>query len=142
MIRLAIVVSHPIQYYVPLYRRLARRDDLEIRVFFTWHGGDRAQLDQGFKQLVAWDIPLTEGYQYEPVANTARRPGNHHFWGLQNPSLVQSVLAWKPNAVHLTGYAYASHLLAMRAFNRRGIPVLFRGDSHLLGVRGRDRKST
>ena len=32
-IRLAIVVSHPIQYCVPLYRSLAKRDDLEIKVF-------------------------------------------------------------------------------------------------------------
>src|SRR5207249_4234837 len=36
-LRLAIVVSHPIQYCVPLYRSLAKRDDLEIKVFFTWH---------------------------------------------------------------------------------------------------------
>jgi hypothetical protein len=35
--RLAIIVSRPIQYYVPLYQRLARRNDLAIKVFFTWH---------------------------------------------------------------------------------------------------------
>ena len=34
-LRLAIIVSHPIQYYVPLYKRLARRDDLIVKVFFT-----------------------------------------------------------------------------------------------------------
>jgi hypothetical protein len=36
-LRLAIVVSHPIQYCVPLYRSLAKRDDLELKIFFTWH---------------------------------------------------------------------------------------------------------
>src|SRR4029077_18860912 len=36
-IRLALVVSHPIQYFVPLYRRLARRSDMILKVFFTWH---------------------------------------------------------------------------------------------------------
>ena len=134
-IRLAIIVSHPIQYYVPLYRRLAQRDDVEIKVFFTWHGGTEGQLDRGFKKVVAWDIPLSDGYPYEVVPNTARQPGTHHFWGLRNPSLVQSVLGWQPDTVHLTGYAYASHLGAMRAFAQQNVPVLFRGDSHLLDER-------
>ncbi|NQT15302.1 MAG: glycosyltransferase family 4 protein [Planctomycetes bacterium] len=131
-IRLALVVSHPIQYYVPLYRRLAQRDDVHIKVFFTWHGGEAPSLDHGFKKEVQWDIPLTGGYEAEVVPNTATTPGTHHFFGLRNPSLVSRVLAWKPNAVHITGYAWLSHLQAMHALHRRGVPVLFRGDSHLL----------
>jgi glycosyltransferase involved in cell wall biosynthesis len=133
--KLAFIVSHPIQYHAPLYRLLGRRTDVEIRVFFTWHGGDQDQVDHGFKKKMAWDIPLTEGYQYEVVPNTSHEPGTHHFFGLRNPSLVASVLAWQPDAVHLTGYAYASHLQALRSLPRRGVPVLFRGDSHLLDER-------
>jgi glycosyltransferase involved in cell wall biosynthesis len=34
--------------------------------------------------------------------------------------------------VHITGWAWLSHLLALRAFHKRGIRTLFRGDSHLL----------
>jgi len=131
-IRLAIVVSHPIQYYVPLYRRLAARDDLELKVFFTWHAGQSPQHDPGFGRNVAWDIPLTEGYEYELVPNVARQPGSDHFWGLRNPQLCAHVLKWKPDVVHITGYAYASHLHGIWKFHRAGIPVLFRGDSHLL----------
>lgn len=130
--KLAIVVSHPIQYYAPLYQRLARRSDVEIKVFFTWHAGGEAMPDHGFRQAVAWDLPLTEGYDFELVPNTSGDPGTHSFFGLRNPSLVERVLAWSPDAVHLSGWAWLSHLLAMRAFHRRGIPVLFRGDSHLL----------
>jgi glycosyltransferase involved in cell wall biosynthesis len=134
--RLAFIISHPIQYYAPLHRRLAKRDDLRINVFFTWHAGEKAQLDRGFQKTVAWDIPLTNGYQFEIVPNIARNPGPHHFWGLRNPSLVKDVLAWQPDAVHITGYAWQSHLWAMRALARAGVPVLFRGDSHLLDGHG------
>lgn len=80
--RLAFIVSHPIQYYVPLYERLARRDDLQIRVFYTWHAGEKPVLDCGFGEPVAWDIPLTRNYEFEPVPNVARDPGTHHFFGL------------------------------------------------------------
>lgn len=130
--RLAIVVSHPIQYYVPLYRLLAGREDVETRVFYTWHGGGKPVLDRGFKKAFAWDIPLTDGYQYEVVPNVASDPGTHHFGGLRNPTLTERVLAWRPDAIHLTGYAYDSHLKAMRDFHRVGVPLFFRGDSHLL----------
>lgn len=132
MLRLAFIVSHPIQYYTPLYRRLAQRDDLTIKVFFTWHTGQAAVQDHGFKQPVAWDIPLTEGYEFELVANVSSEPGTHRFFGLRNPSLIERVMTWRPDAVHVTGWAWFSHLVALRAFHEQGVPTLFRGDSHLL----------
>jgi len=130
--RLAIIVSHPIQYYAPLYQRLARRQDLVIKVFFAWHAGQAEVEDRGFARKLKWDIDLTEGYQFELVPNMAPDPGTHHFLGLINPSLVRRVLAWRPDVVHVTGWASLSHVCALRAFRRRKIPTLFRGDSHLL----------
>jgi glycosyltransferase involved in cell wall biosynthesis len=133
--KLAFIVSHPIQYYVPLYQRLAARGDLEIRVFYTWRGAEKGAFDQGFQKAIAWDIPLTDGYDFEVVPNIASDPGTHHFMGLRNPDLVRRVLAWRPDAAHLTGYSYASHLKALRSLPGKGVPVLFRGDSHLLDER-------
>ena len=133
--RFAIIVSHPIQYYAPLYQRLASRDDLLVKVFFTWHSGQTAVEDRGFKMPIAWDIPLTEGYDFELVPNLSSEPGTHHFRGLRNPSLVEQVKAWGPDAIQVTGWAWQSHLLALRAFSRIGTPTLFRGDSHLLDAR-------
>jgi glycosyltransferase involved in cell wall biosynthesis len=130
--RLAFVVSHPIQYYVPLYQWLARHGDVELKVFYTWHAATAPVRDHGFGQPIAWDIPLTEGYEHEAVPNTARDPGTHHFLGLRNPALAQRVLAWRPDAVHVTGWAWLSHLLLLRDLAHRGVPTLFRGDSHLL----------
>ena len=133
--RLAIIVSHPIQYYAPLYQRLAQRDDVATKIFFTWHDGQAVVEDRGFKTRVAWDIPLTEGYEYELVPNVSSAPGTHRFFGLRNPSLVERVIAWSPDVVHITGWAWLSHLMALRTFSKKGIRTLFRGDSHLLDTR-------
>jgi glycosyltransferase involved in cell wall biosynthesis len=135
--RLAFVVSHPIQYYAPLYQRLARRSDLAVKVFYTWHAAEAAVMDRGFKLPVTWDIPLTAGYDFELVPNVASDPGTHHFLGLRNPSLVERVTAWYPDVVHITGWAWLSHLVALRAFSKMGIPTLFWGDSHLLDAQTR-----
>jgi len=130
--RLALIVSHPVQYYVPLYQQLAQRQDISIKVFFTWHDGSKPVHDSGFGIPVAWDIPLRQGYEFELVENVASDPGMHHFVGLRNPDLVRRVLNWNPTAVHITGWAWWSHFQALRTLAGKGIPILFRGDSHLL----------
>lgn len=130
--RLAFVVTHPIQYYAPIYRLLASRDDVEVKVFFTWHAGQAGRFDPGFQREIAWDIPLTDGYDFEAVKNTAADSGPHRFGGIRCPDLADRVRAWQPDAVHLTGYAYDAHLRLLWTLRRQGVPVLFRGDSHLL----------
>jgi glycosyltransferase involved in cell wall biosynthesis len=134
-LRVAFVVTHPIQYYAPLYQRLARRDDIAIKVFFTWHADRGPVADHGFGIPVAWDMPLTDGYDFETVANTSREPGTHHFRGVRNPGLVHRIVEWRPDVVHITGWAWQSHVGAMRALAKRKIATLFRGDSHLLDER-------
>jgi glycosyltransferase involved in cell wall biosynthesis len=130
--RIAFVVSHPIQYLVPLYQKLAGRDDTEIKVFFTWHAGERAVDDPGFGRPIEWDIPLTEGYAFEQVANVASDPGTYKFLGLRNPTLLDRVMSWRPDVVHINGWAWLSHLQLLFALKKRRVPTLFFGDSHLL----------
>ncbi|MBF0154303.1 MAG: glycosyltransferase family 4 protein [Magnetococcales bacterium] len=134
--RLGIVVSHPIQYHAPLWAALNHHPEVEIRVFFTWDNrGEAGFHDHGFQKRIQWDIPLLEGYPWEFVPNSAAHPGTHHFRGLNNPELVRRILDWQPDAVMINGYMYQSHLLALYTLAARGIPLLFRGDSHLLSPR-------
>ena len=134
-VRLAIVSTHPIQYYAPLFKSLARTGTLLPRVFYTWSQTAQAAVsDAGFGQQIAWDIPLLEGYGYEFVENVARRPGTDHFWGLRNPSLTRAISAWRPDAVLVLTWNCFSHLRALTFFKGR-IPVLFRGDSTLIDSR-------
>lgn len=130
MKKLAIITSHPIQYYAPWFRYLAHQAVFDLRVFYLWDFGVRQQLDPGFQQGVEWDIPLLEGYEYEFVPNISKQPGTKHFGGLQNPTLIQQVSQYKPDAVLLMNYNYASlyHFL----WHWRATPILFRGDSHRL----------
>jgi glycosyltransferase involved in cell wall biosynthesis len=131
-IKLAIVSTHPIQYYAPVFRTLAAYDALDLRVFFTWsQAAGSALFDHGFGAEVKWDIPLLDGYSHQFVRNVAHRPGSHHFHGIKNPTLVDEIEAWRPDAILVYGWNSHSHLQALRHFKGR-IPVLFRGDSTLL----------
>jgi glycosyltransferase involved in cell wall biosynthesis len=133
--KLAIVCTHPIQYSAPVFRALARLEQLELRVFYTWsQAATESVFDPGFGQQVKWDIPLLEGYSYQFVSNVARRPGLDHFRGLNTPTLAREIEAWQPDAVLVYTWNSQSHLQALRHFKGR-LPVLFRGDSTLLDHR-------
>jgi glycosyltransferase involved in cell wall biosynthesis len=130
--RLAIITTHPIQYYAPLFAALSRSSAIHPRVFYTWSQAVGADIaDPGFGRVVRWDLPLLSGYEFEVVPNLAKDPGTHHFAGLRNPSLTSAIRAWQADAVLVFGWSSESHLGALRYFKGK-IPVLFRGDSHLL----------
>ncbi|BDA71459.1 glycosyl transferase group 1 [Calothrix sp. PCC 7716] len=132
MNKLAIITSHPIQYYAPWFRHLAETTNLDIKVFYLWDFGVTKKVDVDFQQAIEWDIPLLVGYDYEFVPNVSSNPGVHNFWGLQNPSLVSRVKAYNPDAVLLMNYNYASIYRFLATWNSHQIPLLFRGDSHHL----------
>src|SRR2546423_633650 len=65
VIRLAIVVSHPIQYHAPLYTFLAKDGRFDLRVFYMTDRGARAYYDAFAKTTVTFDNPILNGYEYE-----------------------------------------------------------------------------
>lgn len=127
-LRLAVVVSHPIQYYAPWFRWLADHG-WTLRVFYLWDFGVAERQDRGFGRAVVWDVDLLSGYEHEFVPNVSREPGTHHLRGLKNPSLLSRLHDWQPDAVLVFGYKYITHLRLI--FGGR-LPLVFRGDSHLL----------
>jgi glycosyltransferase involved in cell wall biosynthesis len=131
MKRLAIVITHPIQYYAPVFTLLQKRGHLNLRVFYTLGDAGANLYDPGFKKSISWDIPLLDGYAYEWVTNTSTEPGSHHGKGIINPDLNKRIAAYHPDAILIFGWAYHGHFKAMRYFKGK-IPVWFRGDSTLL----------
>lgn len=131
--RLAIVVSHPTQYYSPWFAHVATISGLELRVFYLWNFGVTPTRDREFGRTFSWDVDLLSGYDHEFVPNVAELPGTHHFKGLINPQLLPRLRQFGPKSVLVFGYKYRSHLQLIRAAKKEGWRLLFRGDSHLLG---------
>jgi glycosyltransferase involved in cell wall biosynthesis len=131
-VKLAIVCTHPIQYYAPVFRALAQSDAVEPRVFYTWsQTAEAAPFDPDFGMRFAWDIPLLEGYKYLFVENTAKRPWPGRFFGVKTPTLSREIATWGADAVLVFGWPMYSHLRLL-VESKGKLPVLFRGDSTLL----------
>ncbi|MDQ7947316.1 MAG: glycosyltransferase family 4 protein [Pedobacter sp.] len=125
--RLAIVTTHPIQYYAPVFRLLAEK--MPVKVFYTAGAGKK--LDKGFGKNIEWDIPLLEGYDHQFLTNIATDQGTHHFKGIINTDAISSIKAYQPTAILVFGWSNHSHLKILRHFKGK-IPIYFRGDSTLL----------
>ena len=97
--RLAVVLSHPTQYYSPWFRWLRQHTDFEFRIFYLWEFGVTEQTDREFQSTFKWDVDLLAGYEHEFVPNTASDPGTHRFGGLRNPELLGRLAAWRPTAL-------------------------------------------
>src|ERR1700760_1398564 len=86
MKKLAVITTHPVQYNVPWLIRLADRG-IDAKVYYTYEQSSNGEIyDKGFGKDIKWDIPLLEGYSYEFVPNTARRPGLDRYLGIFNPT--------------------------------------------------------
>ena len=131
--RLAVVLSHPTQYYSPWFRWISQNTDIGFRVFYLWDFGVTHQRDPGFGTELKWDVDLLSGYDYEFVPNISPDPGAERFSGFRNPSLGERLSSYRPSAVLIYGYKWESHLRAIAWARISGTPILFRGDSHLIG---------
>ena len=134
--RLAVVTTHPVQYYAPLFRRLAERGEVDPHVFYGWEGAaGAAALDRGFGASFEWDVPLLDGYAHTFVENVSDEPGTHHFRGIDAPDAgARRSRPGAPTPSWCSGGTTARTSRRSAPFSGR-IPVLFRGDSTLLDER-------
>jgi glycosyltransferase involved in cell wall biosynthesis len=138
-VRLAYLVSHPIQYQAPLLRRIAQEPDIDLTVLFGSDFSVRGYKDEGFGVGVKWDVPLLDGYRHEFLPTlrdnatvSFARPLNYGIFSrLRGNGGAGFDVLW----VH--GYATVNSLQGMLAAKALGVPVLMRTDSSLTDrVRG------
>jgi len=129
--RLAVVNSHPIQYFAPLYAYLNRDPALEVTALYCSDFSLRGAIDPGFKQAVTWDVDLLTGYRSVFLGEEAKQRTPGGFWSLICPQVWSEIRSGHYDAVLLHGYSYAVNVLALLAAKTKGLPVLMRSETHL-----------
>jgi glycosyltransferase involved in cell wall biosynthesis len=129
-VRLAYLVSHPIQYQAPLLRRIAREPGIDLTVLFGSDFSVRTYKDEGFGVNVAWDTPLLDGYRSEFLPNL-RDTGTLSLTSPISRGIYSALRRLQPDALWVHGYASINALHGILAANALGIPVLLRAESWL-----------
>lgn len=136
--RLAILASHPIQYYAPMFRELAKQ--VNLHVFYAHSATPDQQAAAGFGHAFEWDINLTDGYPHSFLTNVSRQPGTDWFGGCDTPEIYRKLKQGDFSVVLTLGWHLKSMVQGIVAAKRLGLPVLVRGDSQLSTPRSQLKK--
>ncbi len=129
-IRLAIVVSHPIQHFVPFYRRLAAAPELCLRVLFMSNFSTKKFFDEEMGAEIGWDMDMTSGYPHRFLdeADTIKRPSP---LSLNNPSVTRELDDFRPDVVLSYGYNQITQMRVLAWRRKSRTPVMMISDSEL-----------
>jgi glycosyltransferase involved in cell wall biosynthesis len=125
---LAVVETHPIQYHVPVYRALQHLYGVPVAVIYGSDFSVHRYRDREFGAELSWDVDLLGGVSNEFLARVAE--GGHDDPMRVSARGIGTVLdRLAPAAVLIVGYSPAFHRRAWAAARRRGVPILFRGET-------------
>jgi glycosyltransferase involved in cell wall biosynthesis len=130
-VRVAYLVTHPIQYQAPLLRRLSEEPSIDLTVFFCSNFSVSTFRDPEFGARIAWDVPLLEGYKYEflPAWGETDRVS---FWRPWNHGLARRLRDGRFDILWIHGYRRWFHLASMVAARLMGKTVMLRDEATLI----------
>jgi hypothetical protein len=129
MTRFTILVSHPIQYLIPLFQALAEKDDLDTEIWFNNDFGEKPFFDPDFKTVIKWDIDLHDGYKSRLLKNISPRPSTRLF-GQINPGIVSLLFGRdRPQVMMIWGWNSITHLVTILLAKMLGVRLYLRAET-------------
>lgn len=125
--RLAVLASHPIQYFTPVYRRLARMPGLDVEVWYCRDFGARPRYDQQFDRIVQWDVDQLGGYNHRFLFNVSPISNTFNPLHAINPAALPRMFGGF-DALWVNGYLYPSNYLAAIGAKLSQTRVLMRSE--------------
>ncbi len=129
--KIAVINSHPIQYFAPLYAYLSASSDIDVTALYLSDYSIRGAPDLGFGQVVKWDVDLLAGYDHRFVKHASKRAASSGFFSIVAPDLWTTIRSGGFDALWLHGHNLAAYHVALAAAKSVGSPVLMRGETHL-----------
>lgn len=128
--RFIFLLSHPIQYFSPLFVEMAKQPDFDLLVLYCSDENVKGHIDKGFGVEVKWDIPLLEGYNYKFLKNNSWKPSIFKgFFGLINFEIFKVLRNEKDSFLVIHGWNYFTHFFAIIIGRILGLKICIRGDN-------------
>ncbi|MER9052102.1 glycosyltransferase family 4 protein [Mesorhizobium sp. M0923] len=140
MKKVAVVNSHPIQYFAPLYARIEKSACFDLTVFYLSDFSLRGAFDAGFDRPVKWDIDLLRGYSSVFVGRSYQKATPSSLKNSVIPGLFWHLVKGRFDAVVIHGYRPFYNITAIIAAKLVGAKVLYRSDTNIVLERKRKRK--
>jgi glycosyltransferase involved in cell wall biosynthesis len=135
VLRVAHLVSHPIQYFAPLYRELSCRSEIDHTVYFYSDVTLRQFHDKGFGREIQWDTPMLDGYKSKFCSSALKKEIHGGFFQRPNWDIIRETAFGKFDVIWIHGYAHPNTWLAAVAASIHGKKLFIREEQTLLNGR-------
>jgi glycosyltransferase involved in cell wall biosynthesis len=123
-------MSHPIHYFLGLFREIHNNEILEERIYFCSDFGIKEGLDKTFNRVVKWyDKDILTGINYRFLKNFSFSPNFGSFFSLINPSIIWNIKTAHHDAIFMHSWNFFSNWLTFFAARFFKIPIFLRVES-------------
>lgn len=126
--RVAIVVSHPIQYFCHTYRSLAAEPDFQVRVLFASMMGANPYFDRGMGTTFSWQLDLLSGYEWRSADSDVEAGKSSR--AARSVRIWRELDHWQPEVVLIHGYSRLECVVAWLWCTARARRAVLFGDGN------------
>lgn len=103
--KIGVLITHPIQYFQPVFEELSASYELSTKVFFGCKAGLEEFYDEEFGKVIKWDSGPTKGFRSTFISENAeinRLRGMQGIWlGIK---AAQEIRKWQADSVLIFAY--------------------------------------
>jgi glycosyltransferase involved in cell wall biosynthesis len=125
-LRIAIVISHPIQHFCPQYASFTQNENIELKVFFASSLGYKKFIDVDFNQEISWGNLNLDKFQHVFLnGDVLLQPDKN----IDAPSLNKNLNNYKPDVIFIYGYFQKLQRRAKRWAEKNKVRIAYISDS-------------
>ena len=103
--KLGVLITHPIQYFQPVFEELSKNSKINTRVFFGCKAGANEYYDEEFEKLISWNSSPTSGFESQFITNTASIGELKGIAGCRKGiQAAQEIIKWGADSVLIFAY--------------------------------------
>lgn len=125
-IRIAIIISHPIQHFCPQYASYAAHQGWHIKVFFASTLGVDSYQDKDFGKSIQWSNLYLDQFDHIFLNNRQNHVISPY---LDAPDLDQALVDYDPHVVMVSGYSQKFQRRAFSWANAHKKLIFYSADS-------------
>ena len=126
--RVALAISHPIQYLIPLYQKIIKEPRINLTVYFFSTFGIKKEYCKEFRTVFKWDRLDLNNINYKVLRNYSPFPSTQTKLGLINFGIIKELITGNYDAVFIPSYGALTYLMAFLTAYFAKIPIILSGE--------------
>ena len=123
--KLGVLITHPIQYFQPVFEELSKNSEINTRVFFGCKAGVNQYYDEEFEKIISWNSNPTRGFESQFITNAANISGLRGIAGCwKGIQAARKIIKWDADNVVIFAYTPTFITIAtvwLKVFGRKSL---------------------